>query len=89
MDSQTMMLIAEAIAVLGSIGIMFYGTNRIYTRLKDQGQGFGPNSTKALGMMLFIPTIIILSILTDFRTETLAALLGTVAGYVLSSSKQD
>ena len=89
MDSETFLSIAKAFAVVGSVAIMFYGTNRIYARLKQQGQGFGANSTKALGMMLFIPTIIILSILTDFRTETLAALLGTVAGYVLSSSKQD
>jgi hypothetical protein len=29
----------------------------------------------------------LLAILTDFRTETLAALLGTVAGYVLSNTE--
>ena len=35
------------------------------------------------------PFLIVLAVVTDFRTEVLAALLGTVAGYVLSQSTGD
>ncbi len=68
---------------------MLYGLNIIYKRVKAKGQGFGQNSLKAIGVVLFIPTILILAILTKFQTETLAALLGTVAGYVLSNSRPE
>lgn len=56
-------------------------------RLKAKDQGFGPNSLKALGIVLFLPVLVIVSVIVpDFRSETLAALLGTVAGYVLSNA---
>jgi hypothetical protein len=77
------------IAVAGAVACMLYGLNRIYTRLKAKDQGFGPNSIRAIGIVLFLPIIFMLAILTDFKTETLAALLGTVAGYVLSNSKSE
>ena len=76
-------------AVLGATLVMLYGLNIVYKRIKAKNQGFGPNSLKAVGVVLFIPTILILAILAQFRTETLAALLGTVAGYVLSNSKPE
>ena len=77
------------IAVLGSVLTMLYGLNIVYKRIKAKNQGFGPNTLKAIGVVLFIPTILILAVLTKFQPETLAALLGTVAGYVLSNSKPE
>ena len=77
----------EGVAVIGTILIMLVGLILVFSRLKSLGQGFGPNSLKALGIVLFIPLLVLLAILTDFRTETLAALLGTVAGYVLSNTE--
>ncbi len=79
----------HGIAVIGAFLSMFYGLNITYKRIKAKNQGFGPNSLKAIGISFFIPTLLILAILTDFQTETLAALLGTVAGYVLSSGGDD
>ena len=77
-------------AVVGSIIAMLGGLWAVFSRLKDKGQGFGPNSLKALGLVLFVPTLTIIGVaIPDFRGETLAALLGTVAGYVLSHSKSD
>jgi hypothetical protein len=77
-------------AILGAIATMLGGLWLVAARLKAKQQGFGPNSLKALGLVLFIPTLIIISIvMPSFQTETLAALLGTVAGYVLSHSKAD
>ena len=78
------------VAVIGSILIMLGGGYMVFARLKAKDQGFGPSSLKALGIILFLPTLVILGVtVTDFQSETLAALLGTVAGYVLSHSKKD
>jgi hypothetical protein len=82
-----MLIWLKLIAVVGAVLAMLYGLNRVYARLRAKQQGFGPNSLRALGIVLFIPVLLLLALLTDFHTETLAALLGTVAGYVLSSSK--
>ncbi|MBI1175556.1 MAG: hypothetical protein GC139_09880 [Sideroxydans sp.] len=78
----------KVIAVAGAVFSMIYGLNRIYCRLKAKEQGFGPNSLRAIGIVLFLPILFMLALLTDFKTETLAALLGTVAGYVLSSNSK-
>ena len=79
----------KVFAVIGAVAAMIYGLNRIDARLKAKAQGFGPNTLRAMGIVLFLPIIFMLALLTDFKTETLAALLGTVAGYVLSNSKPD
>lgn len=73
-------------ALIGSVIVMIYGLGLIFCRLKAKEQGFGPNSLRAIGVVLFLPILLMLALLTDFKTETLAALLGTVAGYVLSNS---
>ncbi|MGR9106387.1 MAG: hypothetical protein ACU843_05590 [Gammaproteobacteria bacterium] len=79
----------KAIALSGLILAMLYGLYSVFERLKAKDQGFGPNSLRAVGIVLFVPSPVILALATDFKTETLAALLGTVAGYVLSVSKPD
>lgn len=76
--------ILKMIVTVGSVLVMLYGINIVYKRLKAKDQGFGPATIRTIGILLFIPTLLILAILTEFQTETLAALLGTVAGYVLS-----
>ncbi len=88
MDSlPNVLLWLKVVTVLGATSGMIYSLKRVFDRLKDKNQGFGPNSLKAIGVVLFVPTLLILAIVTDFKTETLAALLGTVAGYVLSNAK--
>ena len=79
----------KGIAVLGAVAAMLGGLWLVFARLKAKSQGFGPNSLRAIGIVLFVPGILILAVVADFKTETLAALLGTVAGYVLSVSKPD
>ncbi|MDI6763520.1 MAG: hypothetical protein QME83_10890 [Thermodesulfobacteriota bacterium] len=84
-DIQWIFPVLKGIALLGAVIAMIYGIYLIFDRLKAKDQGFGPNSLKAIGVVLFVPSLVILAIVTDFKTETLAALLGTVAGYVLSN----
>ena len=79
----------KLIAVAGAVAAMLFGLCHVFARLKAKEQGFGPNSLRAIGIVLFVPSLVILAIATNFNTETLAALLGTVAGYVLSVSKPD
>jgi hypothetical protein len=78
------------IVAVGAALAMLVGMWRVFERMKEKSQGFGPNSLKALGLVLFLPTLLMVAVSVDgFKTETLAALLGTVAGYVLSHSKAD
>ena len=73
-------------AMITASGMAITGLLLVGCRLKAKDQGFGPNSLKALGIVLFLPVLVIVSVVVpDFRSETVAALLGTAAGYVLSS----
>jgi hypothetical protein len=89
MDEANLQLCLKMCAVLGASAAMLYGMNRVFARLKAMQQGFGPNSLRALGIVLFIPALLLLALLANFSSETLAALLGTIAGYVLSGTKVD
>lgn len=84
------MSVLRLTVALGAALAMLVGMWLVFARLKHKQQGFGPNSLKALGLVLFVPTLLMVSVaVPNFKTETLAALLGTVAGYVLSHSKAD
>jgi hypothetical protein len=75
---------------VGSIVTMLLGLWFVFGRLRAKEQGFGANSLKAIGLVLFLPSLVLIAVQREsFQTETLAALLGTVAGYVLSHSKAD
>jgi uncharacterized membrane protein len=80
---------AQLIGVGGAVFVMIYGLYIIHQRITAKDQGFGPNTLKVVGVVLFIPTILILALVTSFQSETLAALLGTVAGYVLSNNSKN
>lgn len=81
--------IAQLLGVGGAVIAMLYGLHIINKRIAAKNQGFGPNTLKIVGVVLFIPTILILALVTSFQSETLAALLGTVAGYVLSNNSKN
>jgi membrane associated rhomboid family serine protease len=82
--------LVRLIAVGGAVAAMLGGMWLTFERLKTKGQGFGPNSLKAVGLVIFIPSLVIIGVvIPNFQTETLAALLGTVAGYVLSTTTSE
>ena len=74
-------------AIIGAIIIMLVGMWLVFDRLKENKTGFDTNSIKALGIVLFVPTLILaFSVKAGISSEALSALLGTVAGYILSRS---
>jgi len=77
--------------VVGIAGLaMIVGMVLVFLNLRKNNHGFGPNSLKALGLVCFLPTLLIVGVgIQEFKSEVLSALLGTVAGYVLSSNKPD
>jgi len=78
------------VVAIGAVLAMLGGLWLVFARLKQKDQGFGQNSLKALGLVLFVPTLLMVAVtVKNFQTETLAALLGTVAGFALSQSKGD
>ena len=81
--TRLVVICAAALAMLVGMGLVFYNLNK-------NNHGFGPNSLKALGLVSFLPSLLIVSVaLPDFKPEVLSTLLGTVAGYVLSNSKEE
>jgi len=69
---------------------MFVGMAGVFQRLHAKDQGFGPNSLRALGIVIFVPSLVIIGLtFPDFKSETIAAPLGTVAGYILSQATRD
>ena len=65
------------ITTVASAIVMIVGPMLVYFRLKGKDQGFGPNGIRAIGILLFIPTVLILALQKKLQGETLAALLGT------------
>jgi hypothetical protein len=68
---------------------MIGGLGGVFWRLHKKNQGFGVNSLRAMGTVLFIPTLLIVAIVGKLDAATISALLGTVAGYVLSNVGPD
>lgn len=82
-------LIKLAVIISTSI-TMIVGMLLVFRNLHQNKHGFGPNSLKALGLCSFLPTLLIVSVaVPDFKSEVLSALLGTVAGYVLSNNRPE
>lgn len=82
-------LILNIVVVIGAILMALFGLWIVYQRLKAKDQGFGSNTLRAFGAVLFLPTIVILAATTEFDGEALAALLGAVAGYLLSRGSDE
>lgn len=50
----------KGIAVVGAVFAMLGGLWLVFSRLNAKNQGFGPNSLRAIGIVLFVPSILIL-----------------------------
>lgn len=73
------------IAIGGAALAMLGGLLLVYLKVKNTD--FNESSIKVLGLILFFPTLILaFSVKSGISSEALAALLGTVAGYILARS---
>jgi heme/copper-type cytochrome/quinol oxidase subunit 4 len=81
--------ILKLVAVIGCLVAMIYGARGVFLHLKEKSQGFAPNSLQALAIVFLLPIVVIVALVASIESQALAALLGTVAGYVLSSPKRD
>ena len=61
--------ILKIVAVAGALLIALYGINRIDARMKAMNQGFGPNTLRALGLVIFLPALVVLAVVTDLRSR--------------------
>jgi len=51
--------------------------------------GWGPSTLQAFGLVLLVPTILVLAVTQALSKEILATLLGGVAGYIFGRSGGD
>jgi hypothetical protein len=72
----------KGILILGILIIGGLTSKRIITN--SNMNSFDNNSVRLLSIIFFLPVLIILGLLGIFDSTALAALLGTVAGYILS-----
>lgn len=70
------------LAMLLSFVMLIGGGAIVYIRSK----GWGPWTLQAFGLVLLIPTILVLAITNALSKEILATLLGGVAGYIFGRS---
>jgi hypothetical protein len=70
----TVQIVALAAAIVMLVG----GAVIVYRR----STGWGPATPSAFGLVLLVPTILILAVTNALSKEILAALLGGVAGYI-------
>lgn len=78
----------EVIELIAAAAMLFGLMGALYIRLKLR-KGIGLRAIQFTAVILLIPTVLILSLEGVLASETVAALLGAVAGYVLSSLGED
>jgi hypothetical protein len=79
----------KLVAIVGMLITILYGARGVFARLREKQAGFGPSSLQAFSITIFLPSVVIVALLTGLDTQAIAALLGTIAGYALSSPKED
>lgn len=78
----------KTILELGACIIMIGGTIAVFAERFIHKKSFGIRVIQFLAMLLIIPTIIILALENILNTETIAALLGALIGYIYVLAKE-
>ncbi|MEP3946701.1 hypothetical protein [Ascidiaceihabitans sp.] len=77
------------IAIVLCLLVAVLGMLLVASNLKRKEDGFGPNSTRAFAISLFVPIVIVAAVVSDLGSEAIATLLGTLAGYIFSKTGED
>ena len=85
----TALEIVQIIAAFAATAAMLGGLVLVYVTLRNRERSFGAESSRVVAMTLFVPGIILIALATEFDKGALSALLGTVAGYLLSRESKD
>jgi xanthine/uracil permease len=81
-------MIVKEVIELVAVGIMPFGlASIIYERIKH-GKSIGVRVIQFLSVAFVVPTILILALEGILSTESVAALLGTIIGYILSGIEE-
>ncbi|MEX0627081.1 MAG: hypothetical protein WEB63_00165 [Cucumibacter sp.] len=78
------------IVVLIAAAVIFFGG--LYIVYQKQSSGWGPRNIQALGLVLVLPTILILAGMGKIENAVIATLLGAVIGFILGgrmTNKED
>lgn len=75
-------LVASLLAVI----IALFGLIMVWFRLSKSG--WGPYTLQALGLVLLMPTILVLAAFELLSDEIIATLLGGVAGYIFGRGSE-
>lgn len=78
----------KVILELGAVIIMIGGTIAVFAERFIHGKAIGVRIIQFLAILLLIPTILILALENILNTETVAALLGALIGYIYVLSKE-
>ncbi len=73
-------LIATVAASVLALMMGWFGLRIMADRIK--AKGLGPYNLQGLGLVLLLPTILMLGLVREMPTEVIATLLGGVAGYI-------
>lgn len=79
----------KLVTVSGVLIAMLYGAHGVFSALKAKQSGFDQSSLQALAITFFLPVVVLVAIVAGLETQALAALLGTVAGFVLSRTHRE
>lgn len=72
-----------SLSILSVTGLWF-----LFKRLTAMNQGMGPLTLKTIGIIFIIPSLVILVLLKNEIRPEVAALFGTIAGYILAKEKE-
>jgi hypothetical protein len=81
-DSGGLLQVLATVMFLAGLAFVFF-------TLKRKNQGFGVHSVRALGVALFLPTLLFAIEAAGLPGEATAALLGTLAGYLFASKTDE
>jgi hypothetical protein len=69
--------------LLSTIGVI-----KTFNLLRRKEQGIGLNTLRILGLFIFTPFLLSLALFTEINREALLAIIGAIAGYVLSTTEK-
>jgi nitrogen fixation/metabolism regulation signal transduction histidine kinase len=75
---------SSEIVQYAAMALMFVGLIAVFHNRHKSGKGLGARVIQLLAVIFVVPAILILGLAGILKSETIAALFGTLIGYLLS-----